>query len=135
MFYIVVLVCVQQSESSVCIHIAPLFCVPFSFRSPQSSEYSPSLPLGLTSTRPRSGVHPGTCQAHAEGLLRLPRETTPLPAQHSMTRPSVLQSPSVRILTGADRAGSSTLRQPLGWEAEGCHPFQQSLAETRLSQR
>lgn len=79
------------------------------------------------------------CQAHSEGLLRLPHETTPLPAQHSMMRlsvfsPPALQSPSIRILTGADRAGSSTLRQPLGWEAEGCHPLQQSLAETRLSQ-
>ena len=35
--YNVVLVStVQQSESAVCIHVSPLLCIPFSFRSPQS---------------------------------------------------------------------------------------------------
>ena len=29
---------VQQSESAICIHIPPLFCISFPFRSPQSTE-------------------------------------------------------------------------------------------------
>ena len=84
------------------------------------------------------GIYPGTCQARSDGLLRLPHETTP--SLHSLGDETICLLPlpcslhSIRILTGADRAGSSTLRQPLGWEAERCHPFQQSLAETRLYQ-
>ena len=41
LLYIVVLVStVQQSESAICIHIFPLFCISFPFRLPQSTEQS-----------------------------------------------------------------------------------------------